>query len=223
MLRRNKLTKTLAFPIATGAAAIGVIAGSVLTATSASAATVSINWDEFKAGTTLQVGDKKVTYVSDTFAAGAIPGPTTFITLSEAGKEYAFEFDPVGMLPAAGSFTYTIEILDPNFHFTGAQVDSDVNVNDPLGYGSVTTFLQEANLTLTSLNGWPAPPAPGSFNPIPGDLKKLTVTNTLAPNPGGTLMSSSNKFTQGTKVPEPGTILGLLTVGGLGLVSRFKR
>jgi len=194
MLRRNKLTKTLAFPIATGAAAIGVLAGSVLIATSASAATVSINWDQFKAGTTLQVGDKKVTY-----------------------------FDPVGMLSAAGSFTYTIEILDPNFHFTGAQVDSDVNVNDPLGYGSVTTFLQEPNLTLTSLNGWPAPPAPGSFNPIAGNFKKLTVTNTLAPNPGGTLMSSSNKFTQGTKVPEPGTILGLLTVGGLGLVSRFKR
>jgi len=223
MLRRNKLTKTLAFPIATGAAAIGVLAGSVLTATSASAATVSINWDQFKAGTTLQVGDKKVTYVSDTFATGAIPGTTTFITLSEAGKEYAFEFDPVGMLSAAGSFTYTIEILDPNFHFTGAQVDSDVNVNDPLGYGSVTTFLQEPNLTLTSLNGWPAPPAPGSFNPIAGNFKKLTVTNTLAPNTGGTLMSSSNKFTQGTKVPEPGTILGLLTVGGLGLVSRFKK
>ncbi|NCR69833.1 MAG: PEP-CTERM sorting domain-containing protein [Microcystis aeruginosa LG13-12] len=36
-------------------------------------------------------------------------------------------------------------------------------------------------------------------------------------------MSSSNKFLQGTKVPEPGTILGLLTVGGLGLVSRFKK
>jgi len=164
MLRRNKLTKTLAFPIATGAAAIGVLAGSVLIA-----------------------------------------------------------FDPVGMLSAAGSFTYTIEILDPNFHFTGAQVDSDVNVNPPLGYGTVTTFLQEPNLTLISLNGWPAPPAPGSFIPITGDLKKLTVTNTLAPNPGGTLMSSSNKFTQGTEVPEPGTILGLLTVGGLGLVSRFKR
>jgi len=30
------------------------------------------------------------------------------------------------------------------------------------------------------------------------------------------------EFSQ-TTVPEPGTILGLLAVGGLGLVSRFKK
>ena len=218
MLRRNKLTKTLAFPIATGAAAIGVLAGSVLTATSASAA--SLNWDVFITGTPLVEGDKKVTYVSNTFAAGAIPADTFVSLIKTAPTEYTVAIMVVGaMIEASGSFTYNIEIQDPKFHFTGVQVDSDVST----GYGTVVTEFAPAGITLTSLNGWPDPEAAGSFASVPGALTKLTVTNTLKPNAGGALMSSSNKFTQGTKVPEPGTILGLLTVGGLGLVSRFKR
>lgn len=222
MLRRNKLTKTLAFPVATGAAAIGVLAGSVLTATSASAA--SIGWAAFKAGGVLVEGDKKVTYVSDTFAAGAIPD-LTFVTLNELGAETTVLLTTLGMITAAGSYTYKIEITDPDFYFTGVQVDSDVNVNNPAGYGTVVTKLAEPDLKLTSINGWPDPQAAATFLPIPGSLNLLTVTNTLNPNAGGALMSSSNKFTEGTSqsVPEPGTILGLLTVGGLGLVSRFKR
>jgi hypothetical protein len=75
---------------------------------------------------------------------------------------------------------------------------------------------------LTSINGDPAPSATFAF--IPGELTTLTVTDTLNPELRvGVLTSLSNKFTQGTKVPEPGTILGLLAVGGLGLVSRFNK
>ncbi|WP_223211067.1 PEP-CTERM sorting domain-containing protein [Microcystis aeruginosa] len=41
------------------------------------------------------------------------------------------------------------------------------------------------------------------------------------------LQSSTNSFTQDldppSSIPEPGTILGLLGVGGLGMVSRFKK
>lgn len=218
MMKTNKLTKTLAFPIATGAAALGVLAGSVLTATSASAA--SLGWDVFITGTPLVEGDKTVTYVGDTFAAGAIPA-STFVSLIEtAPTEYTVAIMVVGeMIEASGSFTYNIEIQDPKFHFTGVQVDSDVST----GYGTVVTEFAQAGITLTSLNGWPDPEAAGSFAPVSGSLQLLTVKNTLNPNPGGGLMSSSNKFQQGTKVPEPGTILGLLTVGGLGLVSRFKK
>ena len=220
MLRRNKLTKTLAFPIATGAAALGVLAGSVLTATSASAA--SLSWDQFITGIPIVEGDKTVTYVGDTFAAGAIPA-NTFVSLIEtAPTEYTVAIMVVGaMIEASGSFTYNIEIQDPTkFHFTGVQVDSDVST----GYGTVVTEFAPAGITLTSLNGWPDPEAAGSFAPVSGGLTLLTVTSTLTPAlPGAGLMSSSNKFQQGTKVPEPGTILGLLTVGGLGLVSRFKK
>jgi hypothetical protein len=45
VMTTNKSTKTFAYGIATGAAAIGVLAGSVLTATSASAAAIS--WGQF--------------------------------------------------------------------------------------------------------------------------------------------------------------------------------
>jgi hypothetical protein len=218
MMKTNKLTKTLAFPIATGAAALGVLAGSVLTATSASAA--SLDWDDFITGTPLLEGDKKVTFKSTTFDPADIPA-NTFVSLIEtAPAEYTVAIMVVGaMIEAGGSFTYQIDILNPKFHFTGVQVDSDVSS----GYGDVTTLFAEPSITLTSTNGWPDPSAPGSFAPVPGSLNLLTVTNTLTPNSGGGLMSSSNKFLQGTKVPEPGTILGLLTVGGLGLVSRFKK
>jgi len=218
MMKTNKLTKTLAFPIATGAAALGVLAGSVLTATSASAVSV-LTWTDFiTSGNFLQNGDKTVTYVSDTFATTDIPS-NSFVALNVFAGEYTVTLMTTGMITVPGSWTYEIEILDPNFHFAGVQVDSDVTS----GYGDVTTFFAEPSITLTSTNGWPDPTSPGSFAPVPGSLNLLTVTNTLKPNPGGGLMSSSNKFLQGTKVPEPGTILGLLTVSGLGLVSRFKK
>jgi len=224
MMKTNKLTKTLAFPIATGAAALGVLAGSVLTATSASAA--SLSWDQFITGIPLIEGDKTVTFKNTTFAPADLPhapGNTTFVALNVFGGEYTVTLMTTGMITAAGTWEYEIEILDPNFHFAGVQVDSDVNVNAPAGYGNVVTDFAPAGITLTSTNGDPAPLPAGSFAPVSGSLQLLTVKNTLNPNPGGGLMSSSNKFIQGTKVPEPGTILGLLTVGGLGLVSRFKR
>jgi len=217
MMKTNKLTKTLAFPIATGAAALGVLAGSVLTATSASAVNV-LTWTDFiTAGNFLQNGDKTVTYVSDTFAAGAIPD-LSFVTLNMLGEEYTVTLMTTGMITVPGAWTYEIKTLIP---FTGVQVDSDVTP----GYGDVVTDFAPAGITLTSTNGWPDPTALGSFAPVPGALTLLTVTNTLNPVLAGAgLMSSSNKFTQATiQVPEPGTILGLLTVGGLGLVSRFKR
>jgi len=217
MMKTNKLTKTLAFPIATGAAALGVLAGSVLTATSASAVNV-LTWTDFiTAGNFLQNGDKTVTYVSDTFAAGAIPD-LSFVTLNMLGEEYTVTLMTTGMITVPGAWTYEIKTLIP---FTGVQVDSDVTP----GYGDVVTDFAPAGITLTSTNGWPDPTALGSFAPVPGALTLLTVTNTLNPVLAGAgLMSSSNKFTQATiQVPEPGTILGLLTVGGLGLVSRFKK
>ncbi|CCI32492.1 hypothetical protein MICAI_2600010 [Microcystis sp. T1-4] len=51
----------------------------------------------------------------------------------------------------------------------------------------------------------------------------MTVTNTLNNTGGATegLIDFQNSFRQ--SVPEPGTILGLLAVGGLGLVSRFNK
>jgi len=62
----NKLTKTFA----SGSLAIGVLAGAVLTATSASAAMLS--WAQWTGGTALIEGDKKVTYVGGSIGAEAM-------------------------------------------------------------------------------------------------------------------------------------------------------
>ena len=118
-----------------------------------------------------------------------------------------------------GSFKYTIEVTDPNKSIFGVDLDSNVSSN----YGTVTgTFDEIPGLSLVSTNGSQVPSS--GFIPI-APIKKLTVTNTLAnANPGTEgLFDFQNSFHQSVPVPEPGTILGLLAVGGLGLVSRFKK
>jgi hypothetical protein len=222
MMTTNKLTKTFA----SGSLAIGVLAGSVFTATSASAMKM-VDWEDFKNGTPISEGDKQVkltSYVNE----GSIDLSNTSIPVmvifgDVGGGEYRLSI--LGEINGPDTFTYEISILDafPNNYFTGAQLDSDVNVNSPLGYGTITkeVIWTGGSVLLTSTDGEPDPD--GAFFPIPGGLRTLTVTDTLIPNPGGSLTSLSNKFTQATQVPEPGTILGLLAVGGLGLVSRFGK
>jgi hypothetical protein len=218
MMTTNKLTKTFA----SGSLAIGVLAGAVLTSTSASADTKSwLDWTTFDPITNtypnyLQEGDKKVTFVSES-GFGAEPLDT--VTLSFMGDEYNFIYSA---LPGAidnnsnsGSFTYTIEVTDPNKFLTGVALDSDVTATN---YGTVTKTFAERPPVLTSTDG-SADPLSGFYSIAP--IKKLTVTDTLAANPNEGLYTLSNAYKQ--SVPEPGTILGLLAVGGLGLVSRFKK
>jgi hypothetical protein len=215
MMTTNKLTKTFA----SGSLAIGVLAGAVLTATSASAMTKT--WQDWVGGNPLTAGDKIVTFVSqDNFGAEDLDE----VTLMFMGDEYDFIYNAITLAAPdpntnSGSFTYTIEI-DPNpiysdQYITGVALDSDATAGN---YGTVTKTFDEIPLVLTSTDG-SADPLSG-FYPI-APIKKLTVTDTLASNPGQALFTLSNAYTQ--KVPEPGTILGLLAVGGLGLVSRLKK
>ncbi|NCR24618.1 MAG: PEP-CTERM sorting domain-containing protein [Microcystis aeruginosa L111-01] len=213
MMTTNKLTKTFA----SGSLAIGVLAGAVLTATSASAASM-LTWEKWTGGIPLEKGDKKVTYVSGGIGAEALDD----VALTEMGGHYYFTYDsltqdaPDPNQGPGGSFTYTIEVIGSPNYIVGVDLDSDVSSN----YGTVTeTFLEIPNVLL-STNGSPDPAS--GFYPI-APIKKLTVTNTLVnadPNNEG-LFQLQNSFHQ--SVPEPGTILGLLAVGGLGLVSRFKK
>ncbi|NCR26134.1 MAG: PEP-CTERM sorting domain-containing protein [Microcystis aeruginosa LE13-04] len=214
MMTTNKLTKTFA----SGSLAIGVLAGAVLTATSANAAMLS--WAAWTGGTPLIEGDKIVTYVGGGIGAEALDD----VALTEMSDHYYFTYDsltqgaPDPNKGPGGSFTYTIEVnplISPNY-IVGVDLDSDVSSN----YGTVTeTFLEIPNV-LVSTNGSPDPAS--GFYPI-APIKKLTVTNTLVNADPGTegLFQFQNSFHQ--TVPEPGTILGLLAVGGLGLVSRFKK
>ncbi|MCZ8189401.1 MAG: PEP-CTERM sorting domain-containing protein [Microcystis sp. LE19-338.1B] len=212
MMTTNKLTKTFA----SGSLAIGVLAGAVLTATSANAAMLS--WADWTSGTPLIEGDKKVTYVSGSIGAEAVDD----VALIEMGDDYYFIYDamngPATANANSGSFTYTIEATTPGWYIVGVDLDSNVSSN----YGTVTeTFGEIPGLELISTNGSPVPDT-GFIGIAPYHL--LTVTNTLVANPNEGLFDFQNSFHQVYKpVPEPGTILGLLAVGGLGLVSRFKK
>ena len=211
MMTTNKLTKTFA----SGSLAIGVLAGAVLTATSASAMTLT--WAVWTGGTPLQDGDKIATFVSEN-GFGAEAGDQ--VSLIALGAEYYFKYDPTTGANTSnansGSFTYTIEVTNPNQSLVGVDLDSNVSAN----YGNVTETFAEIPNVLVSISGSPVPAS--GFEPItPKNL--LTVTNTTY-NPNNTdngLFQLQNSFHQ--SVPEPGTVLGLLAVGGLGLVSRFKK
>ncbi|MCZ8224167.1 MAG: PEP-CTERM sorting domain-containing protein [Microcystis sp. LE19-84.1B] len=223
MMTTNKLTKTFA----SGSLAIGVLAGAVLTATSASAASVMSTWGEWVGtpttpGTPLEVGDKKVTFKPNSITGGFVADPLDDVELMEMGGHYYFIYDATTAGSpdpnfSSGSFTYEILVTTPGWEIVGVDLDSDVSSN----YGTVTeTFLEVPGVVLVSTNG-SQDPASG-FYPIPPKTL-LTVTNTLS-NPGSpneALFQLQNSFHQ--TVPEPGTILGLLAVGGLGLVSRFKK
>ena len=220
MMTTNKLTKTFA----SGSLAIGVLAGAVLTATSANAASI-LTWGQWTTldpitGTysnVLTAGDKKVTFVSEN---GFGADPLDDVELMEMGGHYYFIYDATtlgssGANINSGSFTYTIEVIGSNKSIVGVDLDSNVSSN----YGTVTeTFLEVPGVVLVSTNGSQVPSS--GFIPIV-PKKLLTVTNTLAANPSEGLFDLQNSFHQ--SVPEPGTILGLLAVGGLGLVSRFKK
>ncbi|MDJ0526861.1 MAG: PEP-CTERM sorting domain-containing protein [Microcystis sp. M53600_WE12] len=220
MMTTNKLTKTFA----SGSLAIGVLAGAVLTATSANAA--MLTWLEWVGtpttpGIPLIEGDKKVTYVSGSIGAEAVDD----VALIKMGDDYYFVYDamngPAMANANSGSFTYTIEVTTPDWYIVGVDLDSNVSSN----YGTVTeTFGEIPGLMLMSTNGLPVP-ATGFIGISPPLHTLLTITNTLAANTGEGLFDFQNSFHQRyiPNVPEPGTILGLLAVGGLGLVSRFKK
>jgi ABC-type nitrate/sulfonate/bicarbonate transport system substrate-binding protein len=221
MMTTNKLTKTFA----SGSLAIGVLAGAVLTATSASA--VTLTWAAWTGtpttpSTPLEVGDKKVTFKPNSITGGFVAEPDDEVMLTQMGNDhYYFVYDAMkgstGANTSGGSFTYTIEVTDPNKSIVGVDLDSNTSSN----YGNVTeTFAEIPGLSLISVNGLPVPLS--GFEPI-APKKLLTVTNTLTDpmSPDEGLFQFQNSFHQ--SVPEPGTILGLLAVGGLGLVSRFKK
>jgi len=173
MMTTNKLTKTFA----SGSLAIGVLAGAVLTATSASAMTKT--WQDWTtSGNFLTAGDKKVTYVSQN---GFGAEPLDEVTLMFMGDEYDFIYNAVTLAAPtpntnSGSFTYTIEVTDPNKYITGVAIDSDVTAT----YNKVEkTFAEIPTLTLTSTDG-SADPLSG-FYPI-APIKTLTVTDTITNN-----------------------------------------
>lgn len=149
-------------------------------------------WGDFKAGQALVVGDKVVRYVDIGAQDDTIPN-SAMISLSQGGADdVAIGFSASGFNFTA-AFQYTIETTNQHRIFGGVRIDSNVSVNAPLGFGRIDLLLGEPNVSIASLNGWPAPTS-GGLQPIPNSLKKLTVTNSIVPNAGGVLFTLGNYF-----------------------------
>lgn len=231
-LKKNKFTQTLA----TGAAALGVIAGSMLVATSANATNVFHPWPQWAGGDPLTTPNNTATYIFHNLPGNFDP-LNTIVELVDSGDEDSFIFDPIGYAyNGAGYLTYSIDITEPGKFFSGVAIDSDVTAT---GYGNVykdvCSFVPgddiceqtDSNflLRLDSSDGAPQP-FPDGFTSIPNSYTKLLITDTFAPHtPGGVegVFSASNDFQESTSIPEPGTVLGLLALGGLGLGLKRKK
>ena len=144
------------------------------------------------------------------------------------GGVWTVQYNPAGMGRDQGQLHYQVDI-DPNMmpmmYFDAVSFDTDIS-----GMGGtykatkeIKTLAGASLLNLESLNG-----SDDMCSLAPYMVQRIKVIDTYGViSDGGMslLQSSTNDFTQfpGTKVPEPGTILGLLAVGGLGMVSRFKK
>jgi len=128
-----------------------------------------------------------------------------------------------------GTLQYEVDISDPKLVF--AQVAFETNISGPPGnenYLATRGIFKLDNtplITLTSTNG---SEDFGSILSSNANTIKVIDTYTSLDNGSSLLQFSTNNFTQDldpppAEIPEPGTILGLLAVGGLGLISRFKK
>ncbi|NEP87079.1 MAG: PEP-CTERM sorting domain-containing protein [Okeania sp. SIO2C2] len=149
-------------------------------------------------------------------------GAQIIIGVASDGETFELELDPGQTLGSfTGTATYDVTIANPDFFFDQVGLNSDVTsggveaqVTD--GSGGTGNLLLE----LVSSDGNSVTPTP-----IPGPTmyQFISVMNTVSIPEGGTFDGFKNTFTQKRVTPEPGTILGLLAVGGLGLGLKRKK
>ncbi|MEG3439409.1 PEP-CTERM sorting domain-containing protein [Pannus brasiliensis CCIBt3594] len=164
--------------------------------------------------TPITVDNIRVTWLSDT----GLEDRDRVDLLKFSDLEYLFHYSARGALKTSGDLSYKIEILDPSYYFSGVQLDS----NTSRLYQSVKKDVHGL-LSLNSVNG--KPDFFGDFSNIFGQFTSLNIKNSFTPGPNGKLLSTSNQFLLAprTPVPEPGTVLGLLALGGIGFISRFPK
>jgi len=140
------------------------------------------------------------------------------------GGVWTVQYNPAGMGRDQGQLHYQVDITDPTMYFDAVSFDTDIS-----GMGGtykatkeIKTLAGASLLTLESLNGSEDMDTLEPF--MVQSIKVIDTYGVVSDGGMSLLQSSTNDFTQhGSKVPEPGTILGLLAVGGLGMVSRFKK
>ena len=117
------------------------------------------------------------------------------------------------------NITYTIETTDADLFIDAVRLDSDVAI----GTGTTTVTKTGNNFNdLTSFQGNADPQFTRASVTPP--QKIITVTDTFSTTGDGAINEFNNEFGQtSSHIPEPGTILGLLAVGVLGLGLKGKK
>ncbi len=242
MMTTNKLTKTFA----SGSLAIGVLAGAGIVSTPVNAAIFGCN--DMVYFTTLFTGDEiicntKRYFNFRDFSSMSSGGATTPALADIAAKvtnpshgEYFIDFQSALWSVGPGqsvdtAFKYDVEALSGLI----SSVDQELVAADARNGGKLVildtvTSPSDPSIFITlntEIDSSMTPPVV-----MPKDQKSVIPPQKILTNSkdialvGGLGEAAISDFRQSvhqTKVPEPGTILGLLTVGGLGLVSRLKR
>jgi hypothetical protein len=168
------------------------------------------------------LGDKKFS----NFSVGPLVAAGDNLSFILTSGVWTVQYDPEDMGRDKGELHYQvdIDITGPTMYFDAVSFDTDVS-----GMGGTYTATKEIKdldgvslVTLTSVNGGVDMEDLKPF--MVRSIKVIDTYGVVSDGGMSLLQSSTNDFTQyGPKVPEPGTILGLLAVGGLGMVSRFKK
>lgn len=221
MLTTNQLTKIASASFAAGVAAVASLAGSLFVVPSASAQTTCFEGsavDLKNTNPTVLCGDK-------TFKNFALGGSlfNDGVVIEEEGGTWTFFylFDPiVTAFPGSFSIGYEVDITDPYFLFDGIGLTT-LAAPDPSVLVTKQIFDSNTNAliaTLSNTEGFVV----SSTNILPLGLQQIKILDTISVSGQGQLAILANRFSQ-QSVPEPGTILGLLAVGGLGIVSKFRK
>jgi hypothetical protein len=226
MLTTNKLTKTFASGIAT--ISIAAVAG-IVNAPSAGAQVgpPPLCFDgtvEALLGLgSVECGDKLFSNfdIDDSLGEGSV-----VIEVNSSGDwEFRYGNDNLGFV-GSHSLAYDIHITDPNFFFEFVGLDSDVDPLPPPEEVTKDIFIDNGDGTFTALDTLISLNGNSDFTDdlLSLNLQNLRIVDTITLVEGSNFDQFENVFRQAPHdVPEPGTILGLLAVGGLGLVSRFKK
>ncbi|MEA5534091.1 PEP-CTERM sorting domain-containing protein [Crocosphaera sp. XPORK-15E] len=231
MLNTNKLTQT---SLIVGVSAIASLVSSIAIAPLAQAATFS---GTVKNATTITVGGIDYTSIMldravyDNFGFQNIFFGDSVLISDIGGEAHFLRLSPAGGVGVRnGNYSYDVATKFGDV-FTSVALDADVTGT---GAYKVTKGIDDlvpnntASLNLVSNNGSPTE----TGLPVGSNITKFHIIDTLDNN-GDTLFSVSNTFTQVPRttteqvpvpeLPEPGTLLGLLVMGGLGLAAKRKK
>ena len=241
MKKTNLLQKLAPFGV------IATTASLMLAATSANAALFDIEtdlecnalsfecdgtFDDFVSSPTI-IGDKEFTFIN----TDLVPSIDDRLIIVREGPSFVFnyEFDPVfdfardpdGMF----FFDYNVTVTGSEELITFVDLDTNVETFPPPAGFAEEEFTANYDplvgpiVTLVNVNGDFLPP--GSSAPIT-NTTSVNVNNVFNLDPSGQnlpgeISAWENSFVQeSTNIPEPAFILGLLTIGALGLGLKRK-